>query len=157
MAKVSRADWAATTPWAGITDKPAGFGASDIGQLTGIGYADGQIPVYNRSSGRFRPGSRTPPSPTPAPTPTPGPVTEIAVTWDVPNLHALQTATEDFYFVGAFVSMPVAVGAPFDNQFVQISGSVVDLNVVRVTVTNMDLADLDLGEGIWRLRIFSDA
>lgn len=155
MAKVSRADWAASTPWDGITNKPASFGASDIGQLTGIGYADGQVPVYNRTAGRFRPGSRSiPASTTPTTPPLPG-FSELWVTWDVPSLHALQTATEDFYFVGAMPSQPVIVGAPFDDQFVQISSSVVDLNVARITVTNLGLADLDLGSGQWRLRVFT--
>lgn len=155
MAKISRADWAATTPWLGISGKPDAFGVSDIGGLTGDGYADGQIPVYNRAAGRFRPGSRTPPSPTPAPTPTPAMPTEIFVTWDVPSLHALQSATEDFYFSGAFVSQPVMVGAPYSDQNVQISATIVDLNVARITVTNMGIDDLDLGEGIYRMRIFN--
>lgn len=156
MSKVSRADWAATTPWSGITDKPASFGVSDIGELTGIGYADGQIPIYSRSSGRFRPGSRLAPSPAPTPTPSGLSSIEIFVTWDCPSLHALQTATEDFDFVGAFVSQPVIVGAPFSDQNVQISASIVDLNIARISVTNMGLSDLDLGVGIWRLRIFSN-
>lgn len=155
MSKVSRADWAATTPWGGITDKPASFGVSDIGGLTGNGYADGQIAVYNRASGRFRPGSRSvTPTPTPVTPPLPG-FSELWVPWDVPSLHALQTATEDFYFVGVMVSQPVIVGAPFDDQFVQISASAVDTNMARISVTNMGLADLDLGEGQWRLRIFT--
>ncbi len=154
MAKISRADWAATTPWLGITDKPASFGVSDIGQLTGIGYADGQVPVYSISSGRFRPGSRNP-TPTPVPpTPTPGIPTEITVTWDAPSLHALQTATEDFYFPGVLPSQPIAVGASFTDQNVQISATVVDANTVRITVTNLGLADLDLDDGFYRLRVF---
>ncbi len=154
MAKISRADWAASVPWIGITDKPVSFGASDIGELTGNGYSDGQIPVYNAAAKRFRPGSRLAPSPAPAPTPAPE-SSEVALTWDVPNLHALQTATEDFYVPGVFVSHPVIIGAPFSDQNVQFSGSVVDLNVVRISVTNMGIDDLDLAEGIWRVRFFT--
>lgn len=155
MAKISRADWAATTPWVGITDKPASFGASDIGQLTGIGYADGQIPVYNRASGRFRPGARNPsPTPTP-PDPTPGIPTEIAVEMDVPSLHALQTYYEDFDFVGAFPGHPVIVGSSYTNPYVQISATIVDLNIVRISVTNMGFDDVDLDDSFYRLRIFN--
>jgi len=154
MAKISRADWAATTPWNGITDKPDSFGVTDISELTGDGYANGQIPVYNRTTGRFAPGSRSPaPSPIP-PTPTPGTPTEISVTLDFPNLHALQSAYEDVFFIGVFLSQPIAVGASFANEFVQITASVIADSVVRITVTNMGLADLDLGEGIFRLRVF---
>jgi hypothetical protein len=154
MSKISRADWAATTPWDGITNKPASFGVSDIGGLTAIGYSDGQIPVYSHAAGRFRPGSRLAPSPTPTPTPAPT-ESEVALTWDVPNLHALQTATEDFYIPGVFVSHPVVIGAPFDDQNVQFSGSVVDLNMVRISVTNLGLADVDLATGIWRVRFWT--
>lgn len=155
MSKVSRADTAVSTPWNGITGKPASFGASDIGQLTGIGYADGQIPVYSATSGRFRPGSRNPaPTPTP-PEPTPGIPTEIYVDWDAPSLHALQSAYEDFPFVGALLSYPVIVGASFANEFVQISATVVADNLVRITVQNLGIDDLDLDDGIYRLRIFN--
>ncbi len=155
MSKTSRADWAATTPWSGITDKPASFGASDIGQLTGIGYADGQIPVYSIASGRFRPGARNP-SPTPVPPePTPGIPTEIAVEMNVPSLHALQSYYEDFGFVGAFPGHPVIVGASYTNPYVQITATIVDLNSVRITVTNMGFDDLDLDDAFYRLRIFS--
>ncbi len=155
MSHVNRADWATETDWDGIRNKPASFGVSDISQLTGIGYADGQVPVYSISSGRFRPGSRNP-TPTPVPpTPTPGIPTEIAVDWDVTNLHALQTATEDFDFVGALPGHPVIVGASYTNQNVQISATIVDVNVVRISVTNMGLADLDLDDAFYRLRIFN--
>ena len=155
MGKVSRADYAETAPWSGITGKPGSFGATDIGQLTGNGYADGQIPVYNLSSGRFRPGSRNPsPAPTP-PAPTPGIPTEIAVEMNVPNLHALQTYYEDFDFVGAFPGHPVIVGAFYTNPYVQISATIVDLNVVRISVTNLGLADVDLDDSFYRLRIFN--
>lgn len=155
MSKVSRADWAATTPWDGITSKPTNFGVSDIGQLTGKGYGEGQVPAYDSATRRFRPHTIDSSAPAPVPTPTTTAGIEIWVIWDVPSLHALQTATEDFYFVGAFPSMPVIVGTPFTNQFVQVTATVTDMNLVRISVTNMDLADLDLGEGTYRLRLFN--
>jgi hypothetical protein len=155
MGKVSRADYAETTPWTGIIGKPSGFGVSDISGLTGIGYSGDQIPVYDATTGRFRPGSRNPSSPTPTPDPTPGPAEEIWVYWDAPSLHPLQTATEDFDFVGAMVSQPVIVGSPLDLQFMSISAYCFTANSVRISVTNMNLADVDLGGGTWRLRIFS--
>lgn len=155
MAKISRADWAATTPWLGITDKPDSFGVTDIGELTGLGYSNGQVPVYNRSLGRFRPGNFPTPAPTP-PAPTPISSTEIWVVWDPPNLHALQSCYEDFdSLIGAFVSQPVMVGCPFDDAFVMVSASIIATNTARITVQNLGLDDLDLAEGTWRLRIFN--
>jgi len=155
MGKVSRADWAASVPWQGVTDKPSTFGVTDIGQLTGDGYSDGQIPVYNRASGRFRPGSRNPaPTPTPVP-PTPGIPTEISVEMDVPNLHAFQSYYEDFFFPGALTGQPVIVGASYTNPYVQISATVVDSNSVRITVMNLGLDDVDLDDSFYRLMIFN--
>ncbi len=155
MSHVVRADWAASTEWNGIRGKPANFGVTDIGQLTGIGYADGQIPVYNKASGKFRPGSRNP-TPTPVPpTPTPGIPTEIAVEMDVPTLHAFQSYYEDFDFVGAFPGHPVIVGASYTNEFIQISATIVDLNVVRILVMNVGFDDVDLDDSFYRLRIFT--
>lgn len=159
MGKVSRADYAETAPWSGITGKPDSFGASDIGQLTGIGYADGQVPVYSLAAGRFRPGSRNPaPAPTP-PTPTPGVPTRITVTWDVPTLHALQTATEDFPFAGVFPGRPVSVGAPMDDSelYINFCAYVIDVGLVRIAVQNLGLADLDLPESQWQLQINGDS
>lgn len=156
MSRVVRADWAATTEWDGINGRPSSFGATDIGDLTGHGYSNGQIAIFDSATGRFRPGSRSPaPDPTP-PDPTPGTPTEISFTWDAPSLHALQTATEDFYFIGVLPSQPIAVGSSFDNQNVQISATVVADNIVRITVTNMGFDDLDLSDGFYRLRSFSD-
>lgn len=155
MSKVSRADWAATTPWDGITNRPSSFGVSDIGSLTGNGYSEGQVPAYNVASKRFRPTTPTPASITPAPTPSSGSGIETFVTWDVPSLHAMQTAYEDFAFVGAIPSMEVIVGTPFPDSFVQVSATVPTMNLVRITVTNMDIADLDLGNGTYRLRLFN--
>ncbi len=151
MSKVSRADWAATTPWSGVTNKPAipGAGVTDIGQLTGNGYASGQYPRYNAATKRFVPATLPPPSP---PAPTPGGTT-IIVYWDVPNLHAWQSAWEEFTFPGAFIGAPVAVGPPFPNEFVTVFASVVSNDTVRITVTNLNLTDVDLGNGSWSLRI----
>jgi hypothetical protein len=38
---------------------------------------------------------------------------------------------------------------------VQISATIVDLNVVRISVTNLGLADVDLDDSFYRLRIFN--
>jgi hypothetical protein len=49
--KVSRADWAATVPWAGVLGKPDNLGGvSDIGQLTGNSYGAGMVPAWNGSA-----------------------------------------------------------------------------------------------------------
>lgn len=150
MSKVTRADWAASTPWSGITDKPPAppAGITDIGQLTGLGYQNGQYPRFNILTGRFHPATLPP---TPAPTPTPGPGTFTIVSWDTPSLLPLQSAWEDFTVLGAYISQPIYLGTPFPDAFILAVATVPEANVVRITVTNMSLTTVDLGEGSWTL------
>jgi hypothetical protein len=151
MSKVSRADWAASVPWAGITDKPVVTpGVTDIGQLTGNGFANGKVPIWSSASGKFVPGSLPTPTPTPPPTPS---GSSLLVYWDVPLLHALQSAWEDFTFSGVSVSRAISLGAPFADEFIQISASTPAADTVRITVTNLGLADVDLGGGTWELKL----
>lgn len=153
MSKTARSDWAASTPWSGITGKPPTPGSvTDIGQLTGDGYSSGQIPSFDAATGRFVPAT-----PGPSPPPPPGPVplpTEIWVVWNPPGLNPLQTATEDFDLIGALVSQPVIVGAPFDLQFMTICAYIPASNVVRICLTNMGILPVDFDSGTWRIRIF---
>ena len=63
--KVTRADWAATAPWDGITGKPDfPGGVTDIGQLTAEGFEVGQVPLWN---GHNFVGYTIPAAPTPTP------------------------------------------------------------------------------------------
>ena len=61
--KTTRADWAASVPWTGITGKPGVFpsGPVDIGQLTAAGFSAGSVPIWNGS--RFVPHTIPTPSP----------------------------------------------------------------------------------------------
>lgn len=150
MSRVVRSDWAASVPWQGVTNKPPTVaGITDISQLTGDGFLNGQYPRFNALAGRFRPATL----PTPTVTPTPAPPAQIIVSWDVPSLLPLQSAWENFDFIGVLVSQPIMLGTPFQNEFVLAVASVPAANVVRITVTNMSLATIDLGVGSWTLRL----
>lgn len=150
MSKVSRADFAATVPWVGITGKPPVVaGITDISQLTGDGFLNGQYPRYNSLAGRFRPASL----PAPTVTPTPAPPAFQIFSWDAPSLLPLQSCFEDFSFIGVIVSQPITLGSPFADEFVIATASVPAPNVVRITVVNMNLATVDLGVGSWTVRL----
>lgn len=150
MSKVSRADWAASVPYSGVTGKPPTVaGITDIGQLTGLAYGSNQYPRFDTLTGRFRPAT-LPVAPTP--TPTPAAAFQI-VSWDAPSLLPLQSCWEDFSFIGVLVSQPIALGTPFPNEFVLATASVPAANVVRITVVNMSLATVDLAVGSWTIRL----
>lgn len=151
MSKVAKADWAASAPWEGLTGKPASFGVSDIGQLTGNGFAVGQVPRWNGT--RFVP--YTIPS-TPAPTPTPSPLpAPIGLTWAIPELLPLQTGTEVFNVGGIFPGTPLSVTVGADPGFFFFAALVTDIEVVTLYALNMSAAPVTLGTTNFTLQKFS--
>lgn len=152
MGKVSRADWAASVPWGGVIDKPATFGVTDIGGLTGTGYSAGQYPAYNKTTKRFQPASIiAPPAPIP---PEPYVFNQLAFNWDGETLHSFQISQQDFDFVGAMPSQVVAVGASFALDYLTLSAYVPSMNVVRITVMNTQITDVTVGSGTVRIILF---
>lgn len=155
---VSKANWAASCPWTGITGKPnfPSGGVTDIGQLTGIGFANKQVPVWNSALGKFVRSNISGIAGYSSPSPTPGGgyVAPVQVEWDVPSLMPLQSAYEDFPYIGAVPGTPAAVGVPFDLQFCFPFAAVILNDSIRVMIVNMNSVPVDLGTGIWNLQIF---
>ncbi len=151
MSKVAKSDWSASTPWSGITDKPASFGASDIGQLTGAGFGVGQVPRWNGS--RFVPYT-IPSSVTPPPTPSPFPP-QFTLTWDIPLLNPLQTASQSFNVSGVFPNFPIAIAWNTDPGFFLFSGLVTDIEIITLYAANMDAAPITFGEITVTIQRFS--
>jgi hypothetical protein len=151
VSKVSRADFAASVPWEGIISKPATFGATDIGQLAGAGFAIGQVPRWNGS--KFVPYT-IPSSSTPVAPPSALPV-QVYFSWDVPSLLPLQSAYEDFPWIGAVPGQPLAFGIAFDPQFCWVNATVIANDTIRLWVLNMNSSAVDLGEGVWAIQPFS--
>ncbi|HEX2899823.1 MAG TPA: hypothetical protein VHS96_08905 [Bacteroidia bacterium] len=151
MSKVAKADWAASTPWLGISGKPASFGVSDIGQLTGIGFSVGQVPRWNGS--KFVPYT-IPSNPTPPPTPgvLPAP---IGLTWDIPELLPLQTATEDFNVGNIYPGSPVSVTVGTNPGFFFFDAIVTGIEVVTLYALNMSGGPVTLGSTNFTLQKFS--
>lgn len=151
--KSTRADWAATTPWAGIQGKPDVFPstAPDISQVGGRNFNNGQVPTWSSSLRRFVPATPSSGS-TPTPMPTPAlPWAQITFFWDAPSLLPLQSCYEDFDFIGALTSDAVAVGVPHDLEFCQVTPQVITVNTVRLYVFNGNITPVDLSDGVWKI------
>lgn len=148
MSKVTRADWAASVPWGGITNKPKfpTGGVTDIGQLTGDGFSAGQYAKWDGQ--KFVPAS--PPSVTP--------IVAAAIfkdflfTWDPPSILPLQTAWEDFPVIGAVINQIVGVGPPYNVGQCIVSAYIPANDTVRIQVTNLSAEIVDLLTGVWRIR-----
>lgn len=158
MSKVTKADWAATCPWNGITGKPdfPGGGVSDIGQLSGSGFSNKQVPIWNSSLRKFVPSNISGIAGYVAPSPGSSIpyVDPVQVEWDVPSLLPLQSAYEDFPYIGAVPGTPVSVGVSFDLQFCFPFPAVILNDSVRIMIVNMNSTEVDLGTGIWNIQIF---
>lgn len=153
MSKVSRSDYAATCPWTGITGKPTNFGGvTDIGQLTGIGFGNNQVPRWNSTLGKFRPYT-IPPTPSPVTPVNPLP-TQIQITWDAPNILPLQSAYEDFPLIGAVPGEPIAWGLSMDTGFCLPYACITTNDLIRLKITNLDSVAVDLGSMLWQIQRF---
>lgn len=156
--KATRADWAAvagSVDFENVRNIPAEspFAAPDMSQIGGKNFGDGQYPRWNSSLRKFIPATLPSSGSTPSGT-TVIPWKMITFFWDAPTLLPLQSCYEDFDFVGALPSDPVAVGAPFDIEFCQASAVVTDVNTVRLTVFNGNLSPVDLSDGVWKIARF---
>ncbi len=149
MSKVSRSDYAPTF-WNQIIGKPTNFGVSDIGQLTGIGFSVGQVPRWNGT--KFVP--YTLPSP-PPPTPPGALPAPIGLTWDIPELLPLQTATEDFNVANIFPGAPLSVTVTPNPGYFFFAALVTDIQVVTLYALNMSGGPVTLGSTNFVIQKFS--
>lgn len=142
------ADFAATTRWAGILDKPLFPGAvEDISQLTANGYADGQVPVAK--SGKFIPGNQ-PIIPVP-----PSPITVLNgfSFWTPGVIASFGLATTIIPVPGAnFGSCPM-VGAPYNLLGALVSASITGFGFLTVYVWNLTPSSITLAAGTWRVKV----
>lgn len=130
MSRVPRADFALSTPWSGITGKPASTGTTTIIKETVVREV------------------------TPVPSPSAGPAV-WAFTWAPGTVNPLQTVTTDLDLLSAAPGSPVSVGAPYALDFGQVWAVVVSMGLVRISLTNLSTAPVTLASGTWKLVVFA--
>ena len=131
MSKTARADWAPPPTWDEIRNKPAIIGV---------------------------PGPRGPAGPA-GPQGPPGTAAglppQFTLTWDVPELLPLQTATQTFNVGGVLPGHPLALGWSPDPGFCWLWGLVTDTDVVTLYAKNMDAVPVTLGEMLCTVQRFN--
>lgn len=144
------ADFAATTRWAGILDKPLFPGSvEDISQLTATGFSDGNLPSWSVAQKKFIP---VPPPVAPLP---PAPITVLNgfSYWTPGVIASFGLATTIIPVPGAnFGSCPM-VGAPYNLMGALVSASITGFGFLTVYVWNFTPSSITLAAGTWRVKV----
>jgi hypothetical protein len=80
---------------------------------------------------------------------------QISLTWDIPEIYPLQTATESFNVNGVFPGYPIVAGVDIDPGFCWFKAVVTAIDVVTLYALNMDNVPVTLGTATFTIQKFS--
>lgn len=138
--KVTRADWAGSVPWSGITGKPAGLGSStatDLTQLTAR-VAALEAALNSLSS-----------------TSSDSPITTLHVEWTIDSLEPFQMGYEDITLPGLPAGTACVLVPQDPTAYLVASAVAIAPSVVRLTAVNSGPLALAPGLTIWTLFILN--
>ena len=134
--KVTRADWAGSVPWAGVTGKPAGLTGetvADVSQLTArVAALEAAV---NALSG----------------VPSDSPVTTLHVEWDIDSLEPFQMGYEDIPLPGLPAGAACVLVPQDPTTYLIASAVAIAPSVVRLTAVNSGPDVIAPGLTIWTL------
>ena len=134
--KVTRADWAGSVPWSGITGKPSGLTgetAVDLSQLTA------RVAALEAAVNALSGGPST------------SPITTLHVEWDIDSLASFQMGYEDITLPGLPAGTACVLVPQDPSAFLIASAAAIAPETVRLTAMNVGPAALAPGLTIWTL------
>ena len=138
--KVTRADWAGSVPWAGVTGKPAGLTGetvADVSQLTArVAALEAAV---NALSG----------------VPSDSPVTTLHVEWTIDSLASFQMSYEDVTLTGLQAGTACALVPQDPTAYLIASATAIAPSTVRLTAFNAGPVALAPGLAVWTLFILN--
>ena len=138
--KVTRADWAGSVPWAGVTGKPAGLTgevATDLTTLTAR-VAALEAAINSLSSA---PGD--------------SPITTLHVEWTIDSLERFQMGYEDISLPGLPAGAACVLVPQDPSAYLIASAVAIAPSVVRLTAVNSGPLVLAPGLTVWTLFILN--
>lgn len=138
--KVTRADWAGSVPWSGVTGKPAGLTgevATDVSELTAR--VEALEAFVNSLTG----------------TPSDSPITTLHVEWTIDSLESFQMGYEDISLPGLPAGAACVLVPQDPSAYLIASAVAVSPSVVRLTALNVGPATLAPGLTVWTLFILN--
>jgi len=138
--KVTRADWAGSVPWSGITGKPASLQGSAPADLTEL---TARIETLEKAVASLTSHS------------TESTVTTFHVEWTIDSLEPLQPAYEDVTIVGVRASSTCSLLPQDPTPFLQGSAIAIGPSLVRLSILNLAPAPLTPGLTVWTLVVIN--
>lgn len=138
--KVTRADWAGSVPWAGVTGKPAGLTgevATDLTTLTAR-VAALEAAINSLSSA---PGD--------------SPITTLHVEWTIDSLEPFQMGYEDVSLPGLRAGAACVLVPQDPTTYLVASAVAIAPSVVRLTAVNSGPGVIAPGLTVWTLFILN--
>lgn len=134
--KVTRADWAGSVPWSGVTGKPAGLGSStatDLSQLTA------RVAALEAALNSLSSASDD------------SPITTLHVEWDIDSLASFQMSYEDVTLTGLQAGTACVLVPQDPTAYLIASATAIAPSTVRLTAFNVGPGALAPGLTIWTL------
>lgn len=138
--KVTRADWAGSVPWSGITGKPAGLGSStgtDLTQLTA------RVAALEAALNSLSSASDD------------SPVTTLHVEWTIDSLEPFQMGYEDIPLPGLPAGAACVLVPQDPSAYLTASAVAIAPSTVRLTALNVGPATIAPGLTVWTLFILN--
>ena len=138
--KVTRADWAGSVPWSGVTGKPAGLGSSTATDLTQLTARVAALEAALNSLSSASDDS---------------PVTTLHVEWTIDSLEPFQMGYEDISLPGLQAGAACVLVPQDPTAYLIASAVAVSPSVVRLTAMNVGPGALAPGLTVWTLFVLN--
>lgn len=138
--KVTRADWAGSVPWSGITGKPAGLGSSTATDLTALTARVAALEAAVNALSSSLSNS---------------PVTTLHVEWDIDSLEPFQMGYEDITLPGLPAGAACVLVPQDPSAYLIASAVAISPSVVRLTAVNSGPGVIAPGLTVWTLFILN--
>ena len=140
--KVTRADWAGSVPWAGITGKPAEL-TSAGGVATYLTALTARVAALEAALNSLSSASSD------------SPITTLHIEWTIDSLERFQMGYEDITLPGLPAGTACVLVPQDHSAFLIASAVTIAPSVVRLTAINVGPAALAPGLTIWTLFVLN--
>ena len=138
--KVTRADWAGSVPWSGITGKPAGLTGSTVADLTALTARVAALEAAVNSLSSASDDS---------------PVSTLHVEWTIDSLEPFQMGYEDIPLPGLPAGAACVLVPQDPTAYLVASAVAIAPSVVRLTAVNSGPGAVSPGVTAWTLFILN--